>query len=269
MSYFDALLLALLQGVTEFLPISSSGHLILAQHFLGSSGDVDLLYDLLLHVATAVAVLTYFRRDIIQLWDGLAQRPTLAQGVFAGREREALQAVFLTLIPTAGLGILIEHYFLSTLIRPEIVGGMLFTTGCLLWWGRGRTGNRSMAEMRPTDALAIGLLQGVAIVPGISRAGATITAGFLLGFERELAVRFSMLISVPTILGATCLEVSKLYGGPLPPLGPYVAGMALAAVVGYLSIALILRVVRQDHFHLFAWYLWPVGIVVILGSSFA
>ena len=128
--------------------------------------------------------------------------------------------------------------------------------------------------MRSVDALAIGVLQGVAIVPGISRAGATITGGLLLGLERELVTRFSFLISIPAILGAAVLQAVKLWAGrdgviyaePWPSMGPYAAGMVLAAVIGYLSIGLILRAVRQNYFHLFAWYLWPVGLVAMLGS---
>ena len=128
--------------------------------------------------------------------------------------------------------------------------------------------------MRSVDALAIGVLQGVAIVPGISRAGATITGGLLLGLDRELVTRFSLLISIPAILGAAVLQAATLWGGRdgaiyaelWPSIGPYVAGMVLAAIIGYLSIGLILHMVRQDHFHLFAWYLWPVGLVAVLGS---
>ena len=112
----------------------------------------------------------------------------------------------------------------------------------------------------------IGLLQGLAVTPGISRSGATITGGILLGLDREFAARFSLLISVPAILGATILEVSKLEAHALPAFGPYVAGMIAAGLVGYAAIALTLHLVRQDRFYLFAWYLWPLGSLLSLGS---
>ncbi len=274
MSYVDALLLAVLQGITEFLPVSSSGHLILAQHMLGRSADIDLVYDILLHVATAGAVLTYFRSDVVELWHGLTKPSAASGGTFAGRERQALGFIVLAQVPTLILGLGIERHLTSIVTRPGVVGGMLMLTGCLLWSARARLAVRSIADMRSVDALAIGVLQGVAIVPGISRAGATITGGLLLGLERELVTRFSLLISIPAILGAAVLQAVKLWAGrdgviyaePWPSMGPYVAGMVLAAVIGYLSIGLILRAVRQNYFHLFAWYLWPVGLVAMLGS---
>ena len=118
--------------------------------------------------------------------------------------------------------------------------------------------------MKPLDALLIGVLQGIAVFPGISRAGFTIAGGLFLGLDRDLAARFSLLISIPAIFGAMILELIKAMNQPLPPIGPFVGGMLVAAIVGYLSISLILRLVRQDHFYRFSFYLWPVGLTVIL-----
>ena len=115
-----------------------------------------------------------------------------------------------------------------------------------------------MKDMNAIDALTIGVVQGIAVFPGVSRSGSTIAGGLLLGLDRELAARFSLLISIPAILGATLLEVVKAIGQPHPPIGPFIVGMVVAAVVGYLSISLILRLVRQDHFYRFSYYLWPV-----------
>jgi undecaprenyl-diphosphatase len=241
MSYFEALLLAILQGLTEFLPVSSSGHLILVQHQLGGAEGVDLRYDVMLHVATVMALLAYFRRDIAELWRGLLKPASPSQGVFAGQERRTLTYITLAVVPTGILGLVVKRFLVSELLHPDVVGTMLVMTGCLLWWGRGRKPQR----------------------------GITITGSIMLGLERELAARFSLLISIPAILGAAALEFHHTISGPTPPLGPYCAGMAAAAIVGYVSIGLILRMVRQDHFHLFAWYLWPLGIFTILASSLA
>ena len=265
MGYFDACLLAILQGVTEFLPVSSSGHLVLVQYCLGSSGEIDLLYNIALHVATAVALLTYLRHDIYGLCTALSHAAPPSPSVFSGRERQTLVHIVLALIPTALLGLCIDTLFISFFIRPDVVGCMLLLTGCLLWWGKGQEARTPTTQMRARHALVIGILQGFAVIPGISRSGATITGGILLGLQRELAARFSLLISIPAILGATLLEVAKLEQQTWPPLGPYVAGMVVAAGVGYAAIALILRLVQQERFHLFAWYVWPLGGLVSIG----
>ncbi len=265
MGYFDACLLAVLQGLTEFLPVSSSGHLVLVQYFFGGSGEIDLLYNIALHVATAVALLTYFRRDIYGLCIGLIRSAPPSPSVFSGRERQTVVHIVLALIPTALLGLCIDTLFISFFIRPDVVGCMLLLTGCFLWWGKGQEAHTSTIHMRARHALVIGVLQGFAVIPGISRSGATITGGILLGLKRELAARFSLLISIPAILGATLLEVARLEEQALPPLGPYVTGMVVAGSVGYAAIALILRLVQQERFHLFAWYLWPLGGLVSIG----
>ena len=266
MGYFDALLLAVLQGLTEFLPVSSSGHLVLAQYFFGRSGEIDLLYNVALHVATGVALLIYFRQDLIALWTGLTRPSQASKSVFSGYEKQTLGYIVLALMPTAVVGLFIDKVLISLLARPDVVGCMLFITGAFLWLGRGRQRQHRTAPMRSTDALVIGLLQGLAVTPGISRSGVTITGGILLGLDREFAARFSLLISVPAILGATILQVSKLETHALPPFGPYVAGMIIAGLVGYAAIALTLRLVQQDRFYLFAWYLWPLGSLLSAGS---
>ncbi len=265
MGYFDAFLLAVLQGLTEFLPVSSSGHLVLAQYFFGRSGEIDLLYNIALHAATAVALLTYFRQDIYLLCTGLSRTTQPSPSVFSGHERQTVIYIILALIPTALIGLCIDTIFISFFIRPDVVGCMFLLTGFFLWWGKGQEPYPATAQMRAVHALVIGILQGLAVIPGISRSGATITGGILLGLNRELAARFSLLISVPAILGASLLEVSKLEEQTLPPLGPYFTGMVVAGGVGYAAITLILRLVRQDRFHLFVWYLWPLGGLVSIG----
>ena len=265
MGYFDACLLAVLQGLTEFLPVSSSGHLVLVQYFFGGSGEIDLLYNIALHVATAVALLTYFRHDIYGLCTGLIRAVPPSPSVFSGRERQTVVHIVLALIPTALLGLCIDTLFIPFFLRPDVVGCMLLLTGCFLWWGKGQAADTPTTHMRARHALVIGVLQGLAVIPGLSRSGATITGGVLLGLKRELAARFSLLISIPAILGATLLEVAKLEEQALPPLGPYVTGMVVAGSVGYAAIALILRLVQQERFHLFAWYVWPLGGLVSIG----
>lgn len=264
MSYVEAILLAVLQGLTEFLPVSSSGHLVLAQHWFGHFSETNLLYDVMLHFATVTAIMVYFRQDLTTLGLGVLGYPTNGQSVFSGAERQTIGYVILASIPTAVLGLTIEQIGVDVLGRPDVVGSLLILTGIVLWVGRSRTTCRGMKEMKPIDALTIGVVQGFAVFPGISRSGSTIAGGLLLGLERELAARFSLLISIPAIVGATALQLVKAIGQPQVAMGPFVFGMIIAAVVGYLSISIILRLVRQDHFYLFSYYLWPVGMTVLL-----
>ena len=265
MSYLEAIVLAVLQGLTEFLPVSSSGHLVLAQYWFGHVDDTNLLFDIMLHCATVVAILVYFRDDWFALSRGLikSQSTECSSSVFSGAEWRTVWMVVVASIPTAILGLTIQKIGIEVFSRPDIVGGLLILTGVVLWIGRGRANGRGINEMRIVDALVIGVVQGVAVLPGISRSGSTIAGGLLLGLERELIVRFSLLISIPAILGATLLETLKVMDHLDDPIGPYLVGMGGAALVGYWSIGVILRLVKQNHFHLFSYYLWPVGLAIL------
>ena len=264
MGYVNAVLLAVLQGLTEFLPVSSSGHLVLAQSLYGGADRLDLSYNVAVHLGTAAALLIYFRQDVAALWTGLFHADRATHGLFAGRERHTLGCMLVALIPTALVGPGIDAFALPFLTRPDVVGGMLLLTGGMLWWGRGTHG--PTRHLGVIGALVIGLLQGAAAAPGLSRSGVTISAGVLLGLDREVAARFSLLISVPAILGAALLQVAKLPAEPLTQAGPYLAGMLVAGAVGYVAIAWILRLVRHDRFHVFVWYVWPLGGLAILSA---
>lgn len=264
MGYGDAVLLAVLQGLTEFLPVSSSGHLVLAQSLYAGADRLDLAYNVAVHLGTAAALLLYFRQDVAALWIGLWRSDRATHGLFAGRERHTLGCMLVALIPTALVGLGIDAFALPFLTRSDVVGGMLLVTGGMLWWGRGTHG--APRRLGVVGALVIGLLQGAAVAPGLSRSGVTISAGVLLGLDRETAARFSLLISVPAILGAALLQVAKLPAEPLTQVGPYLAGMLVAGAVGYGAIAWILRLVQRDRFHVFVWYVWPLGGLAILSA---
>ncbi len=265
MSYIEAIILAVLQGLTEFLPVSSSGHLVLAQYWFGHVEDTNFLFDIMLHCATVVAIVVYFRKDWIALARGLLGMPStgVEDSVFSGAEWHTVKMVVVASIPTAILGLSIQKIGLDVFSRPDIVGSLLILTGIILWIGRGKTIGRGIKSMSIRDAFVIGLVQGIAVLPGISRSGSTIAGGLLLGLERELIVRFSLLISIPAILGATLLEMLKVMDTVDVSIGPYFVGMGVAALVGYWSIGIILRLVKQNHFHRFSYYLWPVGFGII------
>lgn len=264
MDYIEVVVLAVIQGLTEFLPVSSSGHLVLAQHWFGHFSEVNLLYDIMLHLATVTAILVYFRHDLITLGLGYFGWNTTQGSLFQGFERQTIHYVLIASIPTAIIGLGIRSIGLDILFHPSVVAIMLLLTGLLLWVGRGRNSARSIQEMSIRDALAIGMVQGLAVLPGISRSGSTIAGGVLLGLNRELSARFSLLISMPAIVGAAMLEIGNGMGQIQGPVGIYVMGMVVAAVVGYASISLIITLVRQDSFHFFSLYLWPLGASILI-----
>lgn len=261
MTFMEATLLGILQALTEFLPVSSSGHLVLAQAWFGEH-DVDVRFNVLLHTATMAAVIIYFRLEIFELIRGLAG----ARGrtpPFAGYERKAVGMIILANIPTGVIGLLVERYLEEAVSTPFWVGWMLLITGAVLWLGRGREGQRAIEDMTPADALLIGLAQGVAVLPGISRAGVTIVVGILLGMERTLAAKFSLLISIPAIAGATALHARSIPTLADIPLGPYLAGMVLSGFAGYWAIHMIILVVQARSFFRFAYYVWPLGLFAL------
>ncbi len=262
MSYFEAILLGVVQALTEFLPVSSSGHLVLTQAWFGEH-EVDVLLNVLLHTATMVAVVVYFRREIFELVLGLAGKRGVTPP-FAGFETKAVWLIVLANIPTAAVGLAVDVFLGDAVSTPLFVGCMLIVTGGLLWLGRGRDPVRSIAEMTAVDALLIGVVQGVAVFPGLSRSGTTIVAAMFLGVERTLAAKFSLLISIPAIAGATLLETLDVETFSGLALGPYISGMVVAGVVGYWAIHLILILVRERGFFRFAYYVWPVGVLAIL-----
>ena len=268
MGNVEAIVLAIIQGLTEFLPVSSSGHLVLAQYWFGKFSETNLLYDVMLHMATVTAILLYFWQDLLTLGKGYVGLQTEPGSMFQGCERQTIHYVILASIPTAIIGLGVESIGFETLAQPSLVALMFLVTGIILWVTRGGTSARTAEEMRPWDALMIGMIQGAAVFPGISRSGSTIAGGIFLGLDRELAARFSLLISIPAIVGATLLEVMKILGQAHESLGTYVLGMGVAAIVGYWSIGVILRLVRYNHFYVFSYYLWPLGMSILLWRVF-
>ena len=268
MGIVEAIVLAVIQGLTEFLPVSSSGHLVMAQHWFGQMSENNLLYDVMLHMATVTAILLYFWQDLLTLGKGYVGLPTEPGSMFQGCERQTIHYVLLASLPTAVIGLGVQSIGFSTLSQPWFVAVMFLVTGIILWVVRGGTSVRTAKEMKPWDALLIGLIQGFAVLPGISRSGSTIAGGLFLGLDRELAARFSLLISMPAIIGATLLEVTKAFGQAHDSISTYLVGMGVAALVGYGSIGVILRLVRHNHFYLFSYYLWPLGMTILLWSIF-
>ncbi len=258
MTIIQALILGIVQGATEFLPISSSGHLVLVPWLLNwNSGDShSLAFDTLLHWGTLVAVLIYFWRDLWQILlavlDGFRNRhpmetPSARLGWF----------IVVGSVPAALVGLVLEDWFELVFGKPLAAAVLLFgTAGLLLLAERPRAGGRALGCMAWRDALVIGLAQALAVLPGISRSGATISAGLWRGFERAEAARYSFLLSVPAVLGAGVMQLYRLLqSGGLPgQSAALLAGFASAAAVGYLAIHTLLLMVRRRPLGLFAAY---------------
>jgi undecaprenyl-diphosphatase len=277
MEWLESLVLALVQGVTEFLPVSSDGHLLLTQNVFGwltgvkHSGKENLFFDVILHVGTTVAILVYNRAVIAKGLHGLLGTEE-APGF---RRWEIVRIGVLAIIATSPLIPL--ALFLKKLIERTFEGitfagfGFLITAGILLvtGWLRRRDGAKGPAEMTWLDALLIGLAQMFAPLPGVSRSGLTIAAALALGMSRTWAVGFSLLIAVPAILGATVLEIKDVDRATLSVdrVAQAIVALSLAGVVGYFAIQWLFKVVREGHIWYFSIYLTLLAIVVLVMAA--
>ena len=277
MNYLYAIILGLVQGIAEFLPISSSGHLALFETVLGADTlaalDGSACFNVLLHLATlAAVVIAYWSdvRDMLTECGGivgdLRRRRSLVSGNVPAR-----RLILMIILSTLPLFVFVPFHHaierLSTI--PWFIGAALLLTGCLLYISdRLPRGEKTEKTMTVKDALLVGLAQCAALIPGLSRSGTTITAGMGCGFSREFAVRFSFLMSLLSVLGSVALKALDMLGEPLDTtlLLPYLVGMAVAFVTGYYSIKLLNRLVSKGKFGGFAYYCWGVGALAIVIS---
>lgn len=252
-----AVLLGILQGITEFLPVSSSGHLVLAQSLLPGFQEPAALFDAILHGGTLVAVLVYFRTDVTALLS------CLRRGGDPGHRRLLLWLVAGT-VPTGVVGVLFKGPLETLFEAPRFAAAMLLVTGALLWVSEtlARPGD-SLERLGFRRAFGIGLAQGLAIIPGISRSGTTIAAATLLGIRGEDAARFSFLLAIPAILGALVLQLPEMVvtGGTNWSL--YVGGAAAACISGLWAIRFLMKVIRKGRLRWFAVYCWALGLAYL------
>jgi undecaprenyl-diphosphatase len=271
LNWIESLILGVVQGLTEFLPVSSSGHLVLFQQLFGLT-EPALLFDISLHVGTLAAVVVVFRKELGALFSALIRTPTLiwsAGGVaplYTTNPQFRMMVLIVTgSVPTAIMGVLFAHMAEQLFSHLWPVGFALIVTATFLWFTRRKapTG-RSVREMTLRDALIIGIAQGVAIIPGISRSGATISTALYLGLDRDLAGRFSFLLAIPAILGALVLGLDKEAFHSDIPFPIILAGTVCAALVGYLALRILLHLVRAGQLHRFAPYCWIVGVLALI-----
>jgi undecaprenyl-diphosphatase len=265
MNALQAIILGIVQGATEFFPISSSGHLVLVPWTLGWP-EPGVLFDTVLHWGTLLAVVVYFAADLwvlIRAWFG-----SLVQRKIATAEARIAWLIIIATIPAAVIGYLFESYFEQLFSSPVAVGVFLAMTGLILAVGEVFYQRiRKRATPRVSDALVIGLAQAAAIAPGLSRSGLTITAGMFRGMKREAAARFSFILSVPIILGAGLAQIVKALGeSATTGWFPLVLGFAGAAMAGYIAIHFLLQLVQRRPLWVFAIYCWIVAAAVLVAN---
>ena len=267
MSFFDAMILGIVQGLTEFLPVSSSGHLVILENLLNIRTDTDVLFHVLLHFGTLIAICLVFKNDLfrmlvetIHIFQDLtanfkiyidnkmnSAQTTPYRKILCNNYRTMVAMILISTIPTGILGYLLQNLVDRWSSSLPVTGlGLLITAVLLLVVDNWQLGNKLPKHITVPQALAIGVCQGISVIPGISRSGITITAGFLCGFRRGFAIRYSYLVSIPAILGAMILECGKLESKSVTwSLGfSYTEGMLTAAVVGYFSIRFMLAFIK-------------------------
>lgn len=275
MSILTAVLLGLVQGIAEFLPISSSGHLALLQNFFHVDA-ADMLFDVLLHMGTLLALMLVYRRDIAAIVRGglglvgIGRDKGRTSRKNVDRRRMAV-FIIVGCLPLV-LVVPVRSQVAALYGNSVLVSLMLLFNGLILYLSdRNFQGVRGIRDMAPVPALLIGLGQALAVVPGISRSGTTISVGMLCGYQRKTAVRFSFLLSVPAVLGATVLSMVEAAGQGVDfrLLPAYLCGMGAAAVSGYFSIRLLKWMAARSSFGGFAYYCWGAGIIGMILSLVA
>ena len=272
MSLLSSILLGLVQGIAEFLPISSSGHLAIAEHLLNVSGATEIpdFFDVLLHLGTLVAVFVAYWSDIrdmiLELISGVRD---LARRNTPDPIPPARRMILLIIVGTLPLFLVLPVKDLVEGLSDNMyfVAGALLVTGCLLFASdRVRHGRKTERSATLIDVLIVGVAQSIATCPGISRSGTTITAGCFVGFERKFAVRFSFLLSIPAILGANILSLKDAVeaGIDWASVPVYLVGVAVSAVVGYACIRLLKMIAAKGRFGWFAYYCWFAGAATLL-----
>jgi len=256
-SVSQAFFFGVLQGLTEFLPISSSGHLVIFQHYMGLEGPM-LFFNILLHVGTLSAVVVFFRRE---LWLILLSLIKLNPGKGEIlQQRKLFLMLILGTIPTAIVGFILQRGKEFLFEGVFIPGGMLLFTGIFLWLGEKfsfKTGRKKKVGVG--DALLIGFMQGVAILPGVSRSGVTISCGLMRGLKREVSFQYSFLLFIPAVVGALVLEGRETSSSSIPALLPSLVGVLTAFLTGIVALITLRKVLREKKLIIFSWYCWVLG----------
>jgi undecaprenyl-diphosphatase len=277
MDVIQAIIMGAVQGLTEFLPISSSAHLVLVPWLMGVNSS--LAFDTLLHLGSLVAVVGYFWKDILAMIKAFISslldifRGNFKEGIKQDPFKRLTWLVVIGTIPAALMGVLFKNEFESLFSSVAAVGFFLLITGFILWgaeWiakrNRGKEG-KSIKDVTFINSLVIGLFQGFAIAPGISRSGATISAGLFSGLERKLAAKYSFLLSIPAILGAALVQAKDIAGFD-SNLVVMIGGFLSAVIFGYLAVRFMMGYIQKHSLIVFAFYCWILGALTLILSYF-
>ncbi|MCK5541887.1 MAG: undecaprenyl-diphosphate phosphatase [Desulfobacterales bacterium] len=264
MEIYQGVLLGILQGVTEFLPVSSSGHLVLGQHFFNMAEPM-LAFNISVHLGTLAAIVIVFFKDIKEIGSSIF-KPASSKS-----NNKLLLLIITGCLPTAVLGYVINIWGNIVFSSILLVGCMLILTGIILWLTRKKqnTQNNQSKDIQISNftfksAFFIGVCQGIAVIPGISRSGATISAGLFAGLDRKMAAKFSFLLSIPAIIGAELLHLAKGLDQPIIITKATILGTLAAFITGYIALVFLLKIVNKGKLHLFAPYCWAIGILIII-----
>ena len=272
MNIFEAIMQGIIQGLTEFLPVSSSGHLLLYQHFTGNSGEGALLFSAVLHLGTLVAVFTAFRKTI---WELIKELGFMIKDIFTGKfkwkemnpPRRAIIMMIISLLMLIPFYIFKDFFEGVSEDSDIIVEGIcfLYTATILFLSDRCVKGNKKFGDITVKNAVTVGAFQGVALLPGVSRSGSTISGGLFCGFERETAVQYSFILGIPAILGGCLLQVKDAVDQKAMDIEPlnFAVGFIVSAIVGICAIKMVNWLVKSDKFKIFAVYTLILGVVVI------
>ncbi|PLX67027.1 MAG: UDP-diphosphatase [Denitrovibrio sp.] len=261
MDILSAIILGIVQGLTEFLPVSSSGHLILAQSLISDFQQPGMLFDTLLHGATLGAVFVYFRRRIIELIICPLGLLSNEYKIVYFENKRFMWGIIIATIPTGIIGLALQDRVEGVFSTPVFVGYFLIVTSVLLLVSDRYKGQ---SQITGTAALIIGVIQGLSVIPGISRAGSTTATGLFLGIKREEMAEFTFLMSIPAIIGAIILQSKHLSAVPAEQLIAYIAGMIAAFISGFFAIGFMVYFIKRASLKAFALYCLIVGIIAIV-----
>ena len=273
MELYQGIILGIIQGLTEFLPVSSSGHLVLGQIFFGIT-ESQLPFDISVHMGTLLAVLVVYASDIrailVSVFGFISKAVSLKPMAHLLKEDKNLQLAGLILIgsiPTAFIGLILKQFEHILFASEVLVGFMLILTGTILWTSKNFYSSKNKkGGFSIKKALIIGVGQGLAVIPGISRSGTTIALGMFLGLDRHNAAKFSFLLSIPAILGAQILSIKDMINSGLVIDSITIYATIVSFITGLLALKLLLSLVHSGRFHLFAPYCWLIGSLVLLSK---
>lgn len=272
MSFLQAIILGIFQGITEFLPVSSSGHLVILQN-LFNIREGNLFFTEMLHFGTLVSIVVVYFNDIITM---IKEFFSLLLSILKGKKPQRITIhqklallIIVGSIPTAIIGLAFEDFFESLYSSILPIGFAFMITGLLLWIAEKKAfQNKNVEKMSFMDSIIIGIAQGMAIIPGISRSGSTIVAGLLRGLNKPLSTEYSFLLALPATFGAGLLGIIKSIRTESEVLinAPLLVGVLMSAIVGIISIKFLIKLLNKNKLHYFSYYLWFIGIVTIFSQ---